>query len=69
MTTLEYIKNLVFKKRFWIHEKKKQIWQNGGPAKNKKFVDGEEFLYLEKSYAEKRWGSCGPKGSSILIGS
>lgn len=53
MATLEYIENLVFKKRFWINEKKKQVLKNGGPAKNKEFVNGEGFLYLGETYKLK----------------
>lgn len=33
MTTLEYIKKLVFKKRSWINKKQMQILKNGGPLK------------------------------------
>jgi len=53
MTTLKYIKSLVFKKRFWINEKKKQVLKNGVPAKNKEFVNGEGFLYLGETYKLK----------------
>ncbi|MBU4350942.1 M48 family metallopeptidase [Patescibacteria group bacterium] len=52
-TSLEYIKDLVFKKRFWINEKKKQVLKNGDPTKNKEFVNGEEFLYLGETYRLK----------------
>ncbi|MBU4298965.1 M48 family metallopeptidase [Patescibacteria group bacterium] len=53
LATLEHIKNLVFKKRFWINKKKKQVLKNGGPAKNKEFVNGEGFLYLGETYKLK----------------
>jgi predicted metal-dependent hydrolase len=53
IATLEYIKNLVFKERFWINEKKKQVLKNGGPAKNKEFMNGEGFLYLGEIYKLK----------------
>lgn len=49
-TSLEYIKNLVFKKRFWINKKQQQVLRNGGLARAKEFTDGEEFLYLGQSY-------------------
>lgn len=50
--SLAYIKSLVFKKRFWILEKKQQVLARGvaGP---KEFVEGEEFLYLGKRYKLK----------------
>ncbi len=51
--TLEYIKNLVFKKRLWINEKKKQVLENGGPVKSKEFVNGERFFYLGETYKLK----------------
>ena len=47
-TTLAYINNLVFQKRFWIDRKKKQVLKRGAPVKSKEFIDGEEFLYLGK---------------------
>jgi len=49
-TTLDYVKNLVFKKRFWIMEKKKLAAKNGGPPKHKEFVNDEGFLYLGETY-------------------
>jgi len=51
--SLEHIKNLVFRKRFWIDKKQKQILKSGPPAKAKEFVDGEEFLYLGETYRLK----------------
>jgi len=48
--SLEYIKNLVFKKRFWIRKKQQQVLRNGGLARAKEFTDGEEFLYLGETY-------------------
>lgn len=53
MVNLEYIKKFVFEKRFWINKKKNQIFRNGGPAKNKEFVNGEEFFYLGEAYQLK----------------
>ncbi len=53
MVNLEYIKKFVFEKRFWINKKKNQIFRNGGPAKSKEFVNGEEFLYLGNAYQLK----------------
>lgn len=50
---LEYIKKLVFEKRDWIKKRKEQILKNGGPAKSKEFVDGENFLYLGENYELK----------------
>lgn len=52
-TALEYIENLVFKKRFWISKKKKQVLENGHLVKPKEFINGEEFLYLGKKYKLK----------------
>jgi hypothetical protein len=48
--SLAYIKSLVFKKRFWIDKKKKQVLRRGGMVKNKEFVEGEEFFYLGERY-------------------
>ena len=53
MTTLEYIENIVFKKRFWINEKKKQVLKNGSLSKAKEFVNGEGFSYLGETYKLK----------------
>jgi len=52
-TNLEYIKKLVFQKRFWIDRKKKQALKNSVSAKAKEFVGGEEFLYLGENYKLK----------------
>jgi len=52
-TTLEYIKELVWRKRLWINKKKSWVLKNGSPAKVKEFVDGEEFLYLGENYKLK----------------
>ncbi len=51
--SLEYIQDLVFRKRLWINKKKKQALKNGPPARAKEFVNGEEFLYLGESYKLK----------------
>lgn len=48
----EYIKNLIFKKRFWILKKKKQVLDRG-PSRAKEFIEGEEFFYLGRKYALK----------------
>ena len=50
--TLDYIKNLVFKKRFWILKKKEQVLCRE-VARPKEFVEGEEFFYLGKKYKLK----------------
>jgi hypothetical protein len=50
--SLAYIKDLVFKKRFWILKKKKQILERGA-VKVKEFVEGEEFFYLGEKYKLK----------------
>lgn len=47
--SLEYIKSLVFKKRFWILKKKQQVLSRG-TVKPKEFVEGEEFFYLGERY-------------------
>lgn len=52
-TSLEYIKDLVFRKRAWINKKKKQALKYGPLAKAKEFVNGEEFLYLGEIYKLK----------------
>lgn len=50
---LAYLQRLVFQKRFWIEEKKKEVLAMLGLVKSKKFVDGEEFLYLGEIYRLK----------------
>jgi len=52
-STLEYIKEIVFKKRFWIKAKKQAVNKNGVVVKQKEFVNGEGFLYLGKTYKLK----------------
>ncbi len=52
-TTLEYIKELVFKRRFWINQKKLAVNKNGVVLRKKEFVNGEGFLYLGKLYKLK----------------
>ncbi len=51
-TTIEYIEELVSKKRCWIKEKKKLAIKNGVVNK-KEFVNGEGFLYLGEIYILK----------------
>ena len=51
--TWEQIKDLVFRKRFWIDKKKKQALKNKAAVKAKEFVDNEEFLYLGEAYKLK----------------
>jgi len=48
--SLKYIENLILKKKSWIQRKQQEILKNGGPVKNKEFKDGEEFLFLGKTY-------------------
>jgi hypothetical protein len=52
-STLEYIKEIIFKKRFWINEKKRIANKNGAIVHNKEFVNGEGFLYLGTTYKLK----------------
>lgn len=52
-TPLGYIQNFVFEKSSWINKKKKEIIENGGPVKSKKFIEDEEFLYLGNPYKLK----------------
>lgn len=52
-TTLSYINNLIFKRRFWIKEKKIKASKNGFIAYNKEFVNGEGFLFIGKTYKLK----------------
>lgn len=51
--SLEYIEDLVGRKSSWINKKRNWVLKNGGPAKTKKFVDGEDFLYLGENYKLK----------------
>ncbi len=51
--SLEYIQDLVFRKRLWIDRKRKQALKNGSPAKAKEFIDGEDFFYLGEIYKLK----------------
>ncbi len=53
VVTMEYISNLVHRKRAWIIAKKKQALARGAVTPRKEFVSGEEFLYLGKRYALK----------------
>ncbi len=53
--TLEYIQNLVFKKRLWINKKQQWVLRQGRFIRNKEFVDGEEFLYFGQLYKLKIW--------------
>jgi len=52
-TSLEYIEKLVFQKRVWVAKKKEQALKNSAPVKPKKFIDGEDFLYLGNNYKLK----------------
>lgn len=52
-STLEYIKELVFKKRFWIKEKKQVVSKNSIVVRKKEYVNGEGFLFLGKTYKLK----------------
>jgi predicted metal-dependent hydrolase len=49
-TSLEYILDLIEKKKDWIVAKQKEAIARGGGRRPKKFIDGEEFLYLGKPY-------------------
>jgi predicted metal-dependent hydrolase len=51
-TPIDYLENLVNKKRNWIKAKLKEIQNNPRP-KAKEFVNGEAFFYLGKSYRLK----------------
>jgi len=51
--TLEHIKEIVFKKRFWIKKKKQSVNKNGVIVRSKEFVNGEGFLYFGKTYKLK----------------
>jgi len=52
-TTLEYIEALVFKKRFWINEKKQVVNKDCAFVRKREFVNGEGFLFLGKTYKLK----------------
>lgn len=45
-----YIEKIVYKKRFWVAKKIKQVRQNSRVNVRKKFIQGENFLYLGKDY-------------------
>ena len=47
------IKHLVKQKERWIREKQKQVKDKSAQSKPKVYMDGEEFLYLGKSYQLK----------------
>ncbi len=47
------IKHLVKQKERWIREKQKQVKDKSTQSKPKVYMDGEEFLYLGKSYQLK----------------
>ena len=47
------IKHLVKQKERWIREKQKQVKDKSTQSKQKVYMDGEEFLYLGKSYQLK----------------
>ena len=47
------IKHLVKQKERWIREKQKQVKDKSLQSKPKVYMDGEEFLYLGKSYKLK----------------
>jgi len=51
-TPVDYLENLVNKKRDWIRAKLQEI-QNKPKPKAKEFVNGESFFYLGKSYRLK----------------
>lgn len=51
-TPVDYLENLVNKKRDWIRAKLQEI-QNKPKSKAKEFVNGESFYYLGKSYRLK----------------
>ena len=47
------IKHLVKQKERWIREKQKQVKDKSAQSQPKVYMDGEEFLYLGKSYQLK----------------
>lgn len=52
-TPLEYIRDLVLKKRSWINRKKEQALKRVNTTKGKSFSDGEGFLFLGETYRMK----------------
>lgn len=52
-TDLTYINALVAKKIHWITSKQELVRENYAKVKPKKFINGEDFLYLGKSYSLK----------------
>lgn len=51
--SLECINSFVFKKQCWIQTKQKQAHQYSKLVRSKKFINGEEFLYLGETYKLK----------------
>ncbi len=49
LTPLKYIESVVEKQKHWIERKREQILKRGIP-KPKQFIEGEEFLFLGRSY-------------------
>jgi predicted metal-dependent hydrolase len=47
------INRFIHRKRFWIHSKQELVRQRYQSALPKKFIDGEEFLYLGNTYRLK----------------
>ena len=46
----QYIEKIIHKKRNWIRRKKQEVGQRSSSKQKKKFVEGEEFLYLGNYY-------------------
>ncbi|MFH1564046.1 MAG: SprT family zinc-dependent metalloprotease [Nitrospirota bacterium] len=49
-TSLGFIEKLLLKKRLWIHNKQNLVKERYAQTQPKKFVHGEEFLYLGNTY-------------------
>lgn len=48
--TLDEINDLVSRKRAWIIKTRQRVIERGRNLKSKRFIEGEEFLYLGKPY-------------------
>jgi len=53
LATMDYIENVINKKRDWITKKQKEIAKRSEKFAKKEFVNGEGFLYLGETYKLK----------------
>ncbi len=48
--SFSFIEKFIFEKRLWIQDKQKMVKERLLQSQTKKFIDGEEFLYLGNTY-------------------